>query len=148
VKSIARDEVGAISEWSDGITILIGNHAPEKPETPWKKSRPTVTATFNTKTTDPDGDQVWYKWDWGDGTNSEWIGPFDSEEPVSITHTWPDNGEYKIKVKAKDIYDFESVWSDSTSVMIKNKFVGNGPIIDIFARFFNLLPIIRLILLS
>jgi len=147
VKSIARDELGATSIWSGGMTIVIGNHAPEKPETPWTKARSALTATFNTKTIDPDGDHVWYKWDWGDGTSSNWIGPFESGESVSISHTWPDGDKYKIKVKAKDIYDFESVWSDSTSVRNRNFYPRNTHILYLLDHIFNFSPILKLILL-
>lgn len=51
---------------------------------------------------DPEGDQTYYMIDWGDGTSSGWIGPFNSGEIVSISHVWSEEGGYQIKVKAKD----------------------------------------------
>jgi len=51
---------------------------------------------------DPDGDQVYYLINWGDGTSSEWIGPFDPGLEVSISHEWSEEGTYEIKIKAKN----------------------------------------------
>ncbi|MCD6108537.1 MAG: hypothetical protein J7J89_03585, partial [Thermoplasmata archaeon] len=50
--------------------------------------------------------------DWGDGTNSGWLGPYNSGETVEASHSWSEKGEYSIKVKAKDINGLESEWSD------------------------------------
>ena len=50
--------------------------------------------------------------DWGDGMNSGWLGPNTSGVTVEATHTWSTKGNYAIKVKAKDIYGNERVWSD------------------------------------
>lgn len=36
--------------------------------------------TFNTNTTDKQGGQLFYKWVWGDGNYSGWLGPFFSDE--------------------------------------------------------------------
>ena len=53
---------------------------------------PTLTGTISGKvntdypytsiTTDPEGDQVLYWFDWADGTNSGWLGPYDLGEEV------------------------------------------------------------------
>lgn len=51
---------------------------------------------------DPDGDQVYYLINWGDGNSSGWIGPYEPDETASISHVWSEEGTFKIKVKAKD----------------------------------------------
>ena len=56
---------------------------------------------------DPDGDDVFYFVDWGDGTNTGWFGPFPSGEGVMIQHVWTKKGTYEIKAKAKDVYGLE-----------------------------------------
>ena len=38
--------------------------------------------------TDPDGDNVLYYIDWGDGTNSGWLGPYPSGQQASAQKTW------------------------------------------------------------
>ena len=69
-------------------------------------------------TTDPDGDDVYYYIEWGDGQIEEWIGPYTSEEIIPLTHIWNEQGMYTIKVKAKDSHDDESEWSEPLQVWI------------------------------
>jgi len=94
--------------------IDINNNAPDKPATPSGKSiiKAGISYPYKTSTTDPDGDHVYYKWDWGDGKYSNWLGPYASEETASASHTWQTKGSYKVKVKAKDEHGAESPWSD------------------------------------
>jgi len=61
-------------------------------------------------TTDPEGDNVYYTINWGDGTSETYIGPFASNTEAKATHTWSVKGTYVIKAKARDIYDAESDW--------------------------------------
>ena len=101
---------------------------PEKPETP---DGPTegivgVEYMFFTSTTDPEGEQVLYWWDWGDGTPGEWTDPSDSGVMVHASHIWNASGDYEVRVKAKDLYDKKSEWSDPLMIHI----VG-GPILEI-----------------
>jgi len=70
-------------------------------------------------TTDPDENKVYYYIEWGDGDVEEWIGLYNSGEEVKIGHTWSEQGEYTIRAKAKDLYDFESDWS-SLNITINN----------------------------
>ncbi len=59
---------------------------------------------------DPNGDNIFVFWDWGDGTNSDWLGPFASGEKVCENHIWNKKGDYTIKAKLKDVNDEESDW--------------------------------------
>jgi len=78
--------------------------------------------SYSSSTTDPDGDQVYYWFDWGDGSNSGWLGLYDSGVIVNASHIWRNNGSYYIKVKALDELGSESDWSDPLSInMPKNK---------------------------
>jgi len=96
------------------------NNPPEKPETPSGSisGKINVTYTYTTKTTDPEGDPVYYWFDWGDGTNSGWVGPFDSGITANASHKWSTKNTHTITVKAKDIYNDESNWSDPFTVFI------------------------------
>jgi hypothetical protein len=98
------------------FTLL--NHAPLTPEKPSGETNGKVgtTYTYTAVTTDPDNDQLWYQFDWGDGTTSTWVGPFDSGVTGSASHAWTKKGSYGIKVKAKDSYGLESNWSQALSV--------------------------------
>ena len=95
----------------------------EPPETPEPPSGPTngtarVEYTFYTTTTDPDNDQIYYMWDWGDGNFSEWIGPYTEGKIASASHIWNQSGEFKIRVKVKDILNYESNWSQPLTITI------------------------------
>lgn len=74
--------------------------------------------TFNASTTDIDGDDVFYLFNWGDGTNSGWIGPYTSGSEVSASHEWTEVGYYDVKVRAKDVYSTLSEWSDPINIHI------------------------------
>jgi hypothetical protein len=50
----------------------------------------------------PEGDQIYYMIDWGDGTSSGWIGPYNPGETISISHVWTVEGAYQIIVQAKN----------------------------------------------
>ena len=63
---------------------------------------PGTTYTFTITATDPDGDDVYYYVDWGDDTNSGWIGPFASGTGGTATHSWSEEGDFVITAKAKD----------------------------------------------
>jgi hypothetical protein len=80
-----------------------------------------VSYVYSAVTTDSEGDQVYYWFDWGDGTNYGWIGPYDSGTTVNGSHVWSSQGTYIIKVKAKDIHDEESDWGTLEVTMPKNQ---------------------------
>jgi hypothetical protein len=106
------------------LSQLVILNPPDKPETPVgeTKGKAGKKYTYSTSTTDPDGDQVYYLWDWGDGNFSDWLGPYDSGDTAEASYTWVKEGEYEIRVKSKDIYNAESEWSDPLTVtMPKNK---------------------------
>lgn len=67
---------------------------------------------FKVITLDFDDDQIFYMFDWGDGTYSDWDGPYDSGEELKVTKSWDNAGIYNVRAKAKDIsLGDESGWS-------------------------------------
>ena len=58
---------------------------------------------------------VYYLFDWGDGTYSDWLGPLD---PVIAQHPWDAPGVYDVRWKTRDINGSESTWSDPFLVTI------------------------------
>jgi hypothetical protein len=120
----------------DNIKIEgIYNQPPAAPDRPigLKNGKIGVKYTYTTTTTDPNGGEVYYKWDWGDETFSDWIGPFDSGTLASASHVWGE-GSYDIKVKAKDEYEYESDWSQPLSVTMPRyrsqfRFIENFPLL-------------------
>jgi len=94
------------------------NTPPKIPESP---SGPTngksnTKYTYSTRSTDAHSQEIYYLWDWGDGTNTEWIGPYASSALCESSHNWTEKGEYQIRVKARDATGYESDWSESLSI--------------------------------
>jgi len=112
VKVKAKDVYGVQSSWSDSLTIsIVDNNPPNTPTINGPASgKPGVSYLYTFSTTDPEGDNVYYYLDWGDGTNSGWLGPHVSGAQATATHSWSAEGTYTVKVKAKDIHDDESDW--------------------------------------
>ena len=68
---------------------------------------------------DPDGDQLYCQWDWGDGKTNIWLGPYNSGEPVSASHVWREPWNYSIRVRLKDSYGAGSIWSEPFKITIR-----------------------------
>ena len=66
-----------------------------------------VTYCYTIVTTDPDVDDVSYYIDWGDGTVTDWIGPYPSGNDAAVSHAWYKSGSYIVGCKAKD-YPYEA----------------------------------------
>jgi len=96
------------------VEYAVDNLRPQKPQTPTGPTSGTVdeTCTYITMTTDPDGEDLYYFFDWGDGTDSGWIGSIESGNNCEGTIQFTKKGTYSIMVKAKDIHEYESEWSD------------------------------------
>jgi parallel beta-helix repeat protein len=45
-----------------------------------------------------------YMWiDWGDGNSTGWIGPYSTDDIVTLNHSWSEKGTYLIQAKSKDL---------------------------------------------
>jgi len=150
MKVIAEDEHGAQSSFSSALPVTITSNPPNKPSKPRGSAsgKPGVSYTYQTSTTDPDGDQLYYMWDWGDRTPLNWTGPYNSGQTITASHIWSAKGAYSVKVKAKDTTGAESVWSDPLPITMPYSF--NKPILQflelLFQRFPNAFPILRQLL--
>ena len=90
---------------------------PETPEGP-EEGETGIEYLFTTSTDDPESNDVYYMWNWGNEV-SQWLGPFTSGETVQIPHVWSTPGNFTIKVKAKDEHGKESGWSEPISISIE-----------------------------
>jgi hypothetical protein len=143
VKARSKDQYGATSDWTAELSVNMQNTAPIKPDPPvgpaevGKEKSITYTAT----TTDPEGHKILYKFDWGDGSDSGWVGPFDSNTEGSATHKWDSKGNYEIKVRAKDEYGEITDWSEPISINVPRSRSVEKPIFfNFLARFFEKYP--------
>jgi len=101
-----------------GMAPIDDSNPPETPNIPLgpEEGNVEVEYVFTASTNDPDSDQIYYCFSWGDSL--EWYGPYNSGEAIDVSHTWFDVGEYFVKVKARDIYGAESDWSDPLEIII------------------------------
>ncbi len=119
---------GPPDDYIFGYEICTTNSPPNTPSTP---SGPTTgivgtSYTYSSTTTDPEGDQVAYWFDWDDGTNSGWTSFVPSGDPGSATKQWTSPGTYQVTAKAKDTNGGESGFSTPLTVVISS-----GPVLDI-----------------
>ncbi|MFO7678272.1 MAG: hypothetical protein R6V50_07830 [Thermoplasmatota archaeon] len=149
-KIIAWDNHGASTEGSVWYftTRDETNSPPEKPDKPFgpTRGRINIEYTYQTSTTDIDGDTIFYWFDWGDGTNSGWIGPYNSGETATAKHTWTISGNYAIKVKAMDVYGAESEWSDPLPISMPLTVGFRNVILKLLEFFPNAFPVLRYVM--
>jgi hypothetical protein len=122
------------------------NQPPEKPSAPTGEinGKPRTEYEYRAGTpTDPNGDKIMILFDWGDGTDSNWI-KTPTFGSIKATHEYTEQGTYDIKVKAIDQFGSESEWSDSLTVsMPKGKSIDFNPwIFRLIQRF----PILEVLL--
>jgi hypothetical protein len=89
---------------------------------------------FTVVTTEPDGEDVSYFIDWGDGTNSGWLGPYSPGTPTTAEKSWNSTATYAVQTMAKDIHGVTSEWSDPISILIINDNPPSTPTIHGKAR--------------
>jgi chitodextrinase len=108
------DNRDSIAYASASITVIVRNEEPLIPSRPMGQSNGKAgqSYAFTTSTEDPNDDNVYYRWDWGDGNFSEWMGPYPSNATCQAEHNWQEQGQYAIRVMAKDTIGAESAWSE------------------------------------
>ncbi|UCF49753.1 MAG: hypothetical protein JSU91_08390, partial [Thermoplasmatales archaeon] len=122
--SFMVQDIKTMEEWTafGDPTLAIGEPS-QAPNQPTRPSGPTsgkvgVQLAYTTSAIDPDGDDVYYQFDWDDGTTSEWLGPRNSGEQITGYQTWEKTGTYQVRVVARDDHGAVSEWSETLSVNI------------------------------
>jgi hypothetical protein len=129
------------------------NQPPNKPSIIGQKSGKTGKSyNYNFVSSDPDGDEVSYYIEWGDGQTTTWTAFQASDNPYSESHTWNSEGTYTIKAKAKDPDGLESIWSELSVSMPKSKSITDKPFLrfleDFKDRFQLLVQLLDLVTIS
>ncbi len=140
---VSQLAIATLAEMAE-ITII---ETPEKPSSPEGETngKINVNYTFTAVTTDPQNDELHYLFDWGDGEQSNWIGPYASGQICVENHSFTKRGTYSIKVKARDSKNYESEWSEPLHIsMPKFKGIKNS-IIEKLNTHPYLFPLIRLL---
>jgi len=114
IKWRAKDIHGYVTPWSDPVVITIAtfdNQPPGAPDIDGPVRQRPGTYEYTFRAIDPDGDDVCYFIEWGDGTVQEWTDLYPSGEVVTVSHTFTKMGTYKIQAKARDVHGVEGPWS-------------------------------------
>jgi len=111
----AYDASGNESGYSNSVSYAVAasNGVPSTPATPSGASGALVNTpiTFSTSATDPNGDSLQYRFDWGGGVLSSW-------GASSQSRGWAAAGQYAVKAQARDSLGAESAWSGAKIVTI------------------------------
>jgi len=106
-------------DWTGNGVLDISIEITNNEETPnYAPSMPTITGPSSGKinqeydftfvSNDPEGGNIYYYVDWGDGQTEDWIGPYTSDEPITLSHSWSEQNTFEIKAKCKDVEGLES----------------------------------------
>jgi len=140
---IAFDEYGASTTGPIWNFTTTSNYPPNEPIiTGPAKGKPKTEYDYTFISTDSNLDDIYYYIDWGDGTNSGWIGPYHSEEEITQSHKWSVSGAYNISCKTKDIFNAEGRWGSIQVTMPRSK----TNFYSLFLRFIEQFPMIEKLL--
>jgi hypothetical protein len=117
---------------------VVDNNPPNKPRIPsgLKVGKIGKTYKYYTETSDPNNDQIYYLWEWGDGNFSHWLGPYSSDDRCETSYSWKNEGIYSIRVKAMDTEGGESEWSEPLGIRIpKSKSTANPLLFQFLKQF-------------
>ncbi|MCK5636266.1 MAG: tandem-95 repeat protein, partial [Thermoplasmatales archaeon] len=140
------DGTGGFDNAVVDITVRGVNHPPEKPLISGPPSgSANVEYEYAFITNDPDGDDIFYEVMWGDGTFEDWIGPYSSDQAVSVKHTYFGTGIYTIRARAKDTYNETSEWATVDVWMPRSKVMSNSFILRFLERLLHRFPLLSLL---
>jgi len=129
---------------------IIDDTPPDKPELDGPSyGKIYAKHTFTASTTDPDGDDVYYIFDWSDDSDSEWLGPYHSGERITASHRWTtfELGDSLIRVRAKDIHGVMSEWSDPIEFTVpRNRITNNMRLLRLLERIPTLEKLLNLLI--
>jgi len=123
IKAQAKDNKGALSEWSIAFIVDIFkiNQTPLKPIVIGNtNSFIKNNIIFQAKSIDPEGDhladKLQYQFNWGDNTKSKWINS--QSQWATYSHCWEQPGQYCVTVISKDSINATSEQSDCKFISV------------------------------
>jgi hypothetical protein len=122
------------------------NHPPNAPVIRGRTYTRPGTYIWKFKAIDPDGDNIFYEIDWGDGVVEKWIGPFASGAEVAFSHSYYTKGTAQIKARANDTHGAIGDWGYLHVVISKSTQIINLPFLHLLERFPHAFPILRFFL--
>lgn len=152
-KTLDLCENGELAMWTEDcgsdidiyIGSVFGNQPPEPPSiTGPNGGKPNTVYDFTFNSLDPDGDDVRYHIEWGDG-DIEITALALQGTDVSVSHKWTEEGIYTITAYAEDELGLTSVPSTKTFKCPRSKALYN-PLINWLQYYPNLFPILKQLL--
>ena len=124
-KIVAWDEYGASTEGPIWSFTIRDNNPPDTPIIEGQKIFKVgegVESTYTFYSIDPEGDNIFYEVEWGDGS-VDYLGPYESGLDVSIDRFIPlKRGTYILfKIRAEDFLGEKSNWVTLTVYVVKVK---------------------------
>ncbi|MBU1625751.1 hypothetical protein KKB18_00090, partial [bacterium] len=105
---------------STGVFDFTANTPPNAPYSPNGPSKGWINTpyTFKTLSIDESHDMLSIKFDWGDGTLSDWTEFMESGKPLSMVHSFNSTGTFDIRAMAQDVWSAQSNWSKALRITI------------------------------
>lgn len=127
------DSTGKIGTYDTTVNIEPLVYLPELPEGSTNVNQG-ITYTYTTSAGDNDAywNNVYYKYDWGDGTEGDWLGPYAHNEEVSANHRWNKEGRCAVKVIALLTHD-----ATNDNDVENFKFTDWSPSLDLYVNHIN-----------
>jgi hypothetical protein len=101
------------------LLAACGHRGPSRPTLIGPVSgRPGDSLSYAVNSTDPDGKDVAYKFDWGDADTSDWTSYYASGQAVAQVHVYHDTGHFSIRVNARNTDSVESGWCGALVVVL------------------------------
>lgn len=132
---------------SASVTVSGGSSPPSEPpspplenEPPFAPVKPTgptfieigAPYVYNSSAVDPKGGRVRLRFDWGDGSLSNWSDFVSSNSSVSFSYVWYNVSTYLVRAIAQDVNFSNSSWSASLTVMVSGEVTGNLSPVAVF----------------
>jgi len=144
------DDEGGSDSFETIVAIQPHASTPTRPTGP-TRIQPKEDHSFTTSISSTEWDHIYYRFDWGDGTVSDW------SEDATATHSYNERGFYKIAAQAmfikedtkstadtnEETVDY-SEWSEPLSISVPRSRVLTLPLLQqLFERFPNAFPLLR-----
>ena len=101
---------------------------------------------FSFSGTDPNNDDICFNIEWGDGSG-EWTEFISSEEEITVSHVWNEEGSYDIRAQSVDQFGMESNWATLSITMPKTKEISHSFLEFLFNQLLDRFPLLNNILI-
>jgi parallel beta-helix repeat protein len=108
-------------------------------------SKPSIDGPVNVKigeeyeylftVNDPNDDEIFIYVNWGDNTNSNWIGPYESGEVINILHSWSEEGKFIISARGRDSHEYYGFSATKEIHNQRNRVILSAFFTNLFERF-------------